>query len=292
MKKCTKCGVEKELEEFHKNKNKKDGRQSYCIKCVSIRKVEKEIFEEGYKRCFCCKEIKKHSEFYNTKMRSGKRGKDSYCKICRANDRKEYFKEYLIKNKEELNLKSKKYRENNSEKRSETCKNYRNKNKEKIKINNKIYLEKNKIKIKERSKIYYQNNKKEIMEKQKSKLSDNPKLRIIKNYRKRTWEVLINGCKSATTIELIGCTPEEFHIHIENQFQEGMTWENYGEWHVDHIRPIFSFSDLTDPQQQRECFNYKNCRPLWAKENLSRSKTKWNNESIDLNNEIYQEILI
>lgn len=50
-----------------------------------------------------------------------------------------------------------------------------------------------------------------------------------------------------------------------------MTWENYGfyTWHIDHIRPCASF-DLSDPEQQKICFNYKNMQPLWAHENLSK----------------------
>ena len=56
---------------------------------------------------------------------------------------------------------------------------------------------------------------------------------------------------------------------IESQFVDGMSWDNHGEWHIDHIRPCASF-DLTDPEQQKECFNYKNLQPLWAKDNLSK----------------------
>lgn len=57
---------------------------------------------------------------------------------------------------------------------------------------------------------------------------------------------------------------------LEQQFTEGMTWENYGEWHVDHIRPCVSF-DLSIPEQQQECFHYTNLQPLWAKDNLQKS---------------------
>ena len=66
--------------------------------------------------------------------------------------------------------------------------------------------------------------------------------------------------------------PQEI-IDIANQFSEGMSWSNHGlyGWHLDHIRPCFTF-DLSAPEQQKECFNYKNLRPLWAKDNLSRPK--------------------
>ena len=78
--------------------------------------------------------------------------------------------------------------------------------------------------------------------------------------------------KSASTEELLGCSFQEFIKHIENQFEEGMGWENWtiDGWHIDHIKPCFTF-DLTKPEEQKECFNYTNQRPLWAKENMSRT---------------------
>ena len=56
-----------------------------------------------------------------------------------------------------------------------------------------------------------------------------------------------------------------------------MTWENWTKngWHLDHIRPIASFPNLTDPEQQRQCCHYTNLRPMWAEENLSKSSW-WN----------------
>ena len=58
-----------------------------------------------------------------------------------------------------------------------------------------------------------------------------------------------------------------------------MSWENMGEWHLDHIRPCASF-DLTDPDQQRQCFHYSNLQPLWASDNLSK-RHSWEPESFD-----------
>ena len=50
---------------------------------------------------------------------------------------------------------------------------------------------------------------------------------------------------------------------------EGMSWENHGDWHVDHIRPCCSY-DLTIEEEQKKCFHYTNLQPLWAEENLSK----------------------
>ena len=61
-----------------------------------------------------------------------------------------------------------------------------------------------------------------------------------------------------------------FKRHIENQFEVGMTWTNYGEWHLDHIRPLSSFN-LSNKIEFKKANNYLNFQPLWAKENLKKS---------------------
>lgn len=68
---------------------------------------------------------------------------------------------------------------------------------------------------------------------------------------------------------LLGCSISEFIKHIEQQWEPGMTWENYGGWHIDHIIQVSSF-DLTDPEQQKKCAHYTNQRPLWAWDHLKR----------------------
>ena len=81
-----------------------------------------------------------------------------------------------------------------------------------------------------------------------------------------------NDGKGGRSSVLFGCPIEELRIHLEAQFAEGMTWDNYGRWHVDHIRPCASF-DLTDKAQQRECFHFTNLQPLWALDNIRKSDT-------------------
>ena len=70
-------------------------------------------------------------------------------------------------------------------------------------------------------------------------------------------------------MKLLGCTIEELWQHLEKQFQLGMTKENYGKWHVDHRKACAKF-DLTDPEQQRECFHWSNLQPLWAIDNIKK----------------------
>lgn len=73
----------------------------------------------------------------------------------------------------------------------------------------------------------------------------------------------------ASASKMIGCDWDTLKVHIESQFAEGMTWENYGQWHCDHKDPIASF-DLTDPEQVSRCFSWRNLQPLWAVDNLSK----------------------
>ena len=80
------------------------------------------------------------------------------------------------------------------------------------------------------------------------------------------------GRKAAKTEMLLGCSLAKAQAHLEAQFLPGMSWENHGEWHIDHIRPCASF-DLTDPEQQKQCCHYTNLQPLWAADNLAKSDT-------------------
>ena len=60
-----------------------------------------------------------------------------------------------------------------------------------------------------------------------------------------------------------------FMKHIEKQFKPGMSWENHGKWHIDHVKPCASF-DLTQSEQQKACFSYLNMQPLWAIDNIKK----------------------
>lgn len=103
------------------------------------------------------------------------------------------------------------------------------------------------------------------------RLSD-PQFNIRDRIQARINEVLRRegAQRSRTLEEYCGCTGEELMAHLETQFTDGMSWDNRREWNVDHIRPCASF-DLTEDEQARLCFNWRNLAPLYAKENFSKS---------------------
>lgn len=73
--------------------------------------------------------------------------------------------------------------------------------------------------------------------------------------------------KETKTQQLLGCSFEEFKQHLEKQFKEGMTWENQGAWHLDHIKPCATATTIEELIQLQ---HYTNFQPLWASENLSK----------------------
>ena len=163
----------------------------------------------------------------------------------------------------------KEYRLNNKEYRKEYNIKYRLNNKEKIK---EYYLT-NKEKRREQQKEYKLNNREKINKQISNKTKTDPSFRLVRCLRGRLNHALKGTSKSKATLKLLGCTIEQLWIHLEKQFQPGMTRDNHGLYHIDHIRPCASF-DLTDPKQQAKCFHYTNLQPLWAKENISKG-AKW-----------------
>lgn len=78
-----------------------------------------------------------------------------------------------------------------------------------------------------------------------------------------------NPDKAGRTVDLLGCSAEEYRVYLEGLFEPGMSWDNRGEWHIDHTVPVAAF-DLTTEAGQRAAFHYTNTRPMWAAENLSK----------------------
>jgi DNA-nicking Smr family endonuclease len=101
------------------------------------------------------------------------------------------------------------------------------------------------------------------------KYRNDPQFKMAQIIRKLTRRSYRGVKKPSRSVTLLGCTQAEFRTHLESLFQPGMSHENYGEWHIDHIRPLASF-DLTQEDQRRASCHYTNLQPLWAKDNLSK----------------------
>jgi hypothetical protein len=101
-----------------------------------------------------------------------------------------------------------------------------------------------------------------------ARYNQTPKARMAAAIRSRIGHALRS--KTQSTRAYLGCTPEFFKKHIEAQFVAGMTWDNFGKWHMDHIVPLSAF-DLSDIRQVQIACNWTNIRPMWAKANLRKS---------------------
>jgi hypothetical protein len=188
--------------------------------------------------------------------KQNKDGLKSYCKECCRNEYRIYREKYPEKKKESVNryyfnnkekelYRFKLYRENNIEKRKETCRKYVENNRDKHNEYSKIWKREQRIK--------------------------NPIYKLISNIRERTKDYLNYKrlTKNNTIMNVIGCSPQELKEHLERQFTEGMSWDNYGfyGWHIDHIIPLSS--GKTEEDVYKLC-HYTNLQPLWAKDNLSK----------------------
>lgn len=95
--------------------------------------------------------------------------------------------------------------------------------------------------------------------------------RLLNIVRRQINRAIKGEMKELRSIEYIGCSIDELKIHLESKFQPGMTWNNYGEWQIDHIRPLSSFT-LTETVELRAATHYSNLQPLWKSDNLSKGR--------------------
>ena len=189
------------------------------------------------------------------------------CSECKINRRKEYY----IKNKEHELKRNK---------------NWRDKNPEKLTLAARISSLKHHLKItdaeahdiiRKKRNILTSNWKKNNPEKKnksqrlyrKRRMARDPGFKLLNNCRTQIHRVLKGNIKSKKTKELLGCTVEQLKRHLSSKFIDNLSFENYGKWHVDHIKPCAKF-DFTKPEEQVKCFHYTNLQPLWAIDNFKK----------------------
>ena len=185
------------------------------------------------KICTTCKTPKLKEMF--SICRSNKDGLDYSCKSCRKEYRntsasKDYQKHYR-----------KKYREDNADRMNNQSKAWKKGNMQRVR---------------ETQNKYY-----------KGRVKVDPAYKFAHDIRKHTRRIIKGLDNSARSVELLGCSYEDAMAHIEKQFTEGMSWENHGDWHIDHIKPLASF-DLSEDCERRKAAHYSNLQPLWAINNL------------------------
>ena len=202
------------------------------------------------KRCSKCKIEKDYSGFCKDKHRPD--GLTSQCKDCRNESKRLYRQEGNGKQKD------REWALNNKDKRARQRRERYSNNRERELAINRKWRESNRERVRELARVWQQDARNNNI---------NYKLRC--NLSNRIYDAVKNNRKSKRTMELLGCSIKYLKQHLFEQFQEGMSWDNYGEWHIDHIRPCASF-DLSDPKQQQECFHYTNLQPLWAFDNQSK----------------------
>jgi len=244
---CSKCKLEKDVCEFHKEPKKIGTYRAKCKLCIN---------EES-------RNYSKNNREKRNQIQKNWR-KENQEKV------KNYRKKYYDINPKKFILISRNYRLHNNEKIKIQLRNYYIKNLNYHKERLKKWKEINKIFNKERLKKWREINKENIKKYKKLRYENDLSYKLVTNCRNR-----INGflktknlSKYNKTFEFIGCSTEDLKLHLEKQFKHGMSWDNRGEWHIDHIIPLSSAN--TEEDVFKLC-HYTNLQPLWAKENLQKS---------------------
>ncbi len=207
------------------------------------------------KKCSKCLINKDSSLFYKDK--SKKDQLSSYCKECRIKSsnqnrldnieyKTEYLKQYYIYNKETIREKHKQYYLENQDYFNEINKNWYHSNKE----HSRIYKRKYK-KIRRLTDNLF-------------RISENLRGRLRLAFKAKSWK------KNTEFSKYIGCSKEELILHIEKQFQFGMSWNNYAtHWQIDHIKNLAS---AVTEQELYKLSHYTNLQPLFIEEHKEKTK--------------------
>ena len=191
------------------------------------------------KQCSTCLIFKELDQFRLLKNKY----RQSYCLECEKAKSREWAKNNRAKATET----ARKYRQSNPEQHAEAVKRYNKAHPEKRRKTHRTYIANTKMK--------------------------DLNFKLDCSVRSRLGTALKDNAKSGSAVSDLGCSIPELKEHIEKQWQEGMSWDNWtlDGWHIDHIKPLAAF-DLTDTIQFKQAVHYTNLQPLWAEANLSKGK--------------------
>lgn len=207
-----------------------------------------------HKYCKDCHSVLHLKNFY--KLKSGIF--EPACKLCK-------------------NKRSQKNYSENKERHKKLCRGWYDKNIEKVKLYSSDYFQQNKERLSIKHKDWERNNRDRVNELHRNWYNLNQdklnsiKKRIRRTFSMRIWKALKFRTEFREMKMIFGYTTDELISHLESKFQNGMTWKNYGRWHIDHIRPVcsFKYESITDPEFI-ECWSLNNLQPLWAADNWSK----------------------
>ena len=148
------------------------------------------------------------------------------------------------------------------DKKTNYHKEWQKENREKLNLYHKEWREKNIDRHRKNKRIY-----------QKHKRHTDPLYKLISNFRTAIYIVLKenNLHKYGHYFDVLDYTPNELIEHLERQFIDGINWENYGEWHIDHIRPISSFIfKSSEDEEFKKCWSLENLQPMWGIDNIKK----------------------
>lgn len=229
---CRTCKIAKPAKDFANNKTATDGLQRECKQC-----------QREYRKANKDRNIAYQKQYY----------KDNKKQLL------EQAKEYYEEHKEKINAYNRDYYKDYYQENKETIKDYREANRDRIAGYQKEYREANKEEMKEYNREY-----------QRVRYASDPIFALIKRMRTLVYNSLNNlgYTKKSRTHEIIGCSYEELRTHIESLFTEGMSWDNRGDWHIDHRMPI----SWGKTEEEIIALNhYKNLKPMWALDNNLKS---------------------
>ena len=217
------------------------------------------------KTCTGCGETKLLSEYY--KQKAGKYGRCAKCKLCKNAYKKAYDQSEAGK------AKRKAYEQSEAGKEKRKAYNQSEAGKAKKKACNKAYNQSEAGKA--YMKAYRQTEARKAKRKayKKNRYDNDPVFKLQCNLRSGFCDWIKGNRKTCKTEQYVGCTYQELLDHLESQFEEGMTWENQGEWQVDHFKAQSRF-DPTIEEEAFKCWHYTNLQPMWASENIKHSNKK------------------
>jgi hypothetical protein len=195
------------------------------------------------KQCKRCGSVKPANEF--GKNKKAKDGLQSSCKKCW----REYNKKYYKANRADC---------------YQRVQAWRKKNPEKVKQYQDTWN------TSRQSKEYKQKALRQAYARHKERYKNDAMYRLKCLSRQRLHHALRSKGwrKNTKTQEYIGCDWQTLKAHIEARFIEGMSWQNYGEWHIDHVVPL---SSARSEDELKKLANYTNLQPLWAIDNMIKS---------------------